>query len=99
MAVIEFPKKSQDKISKGFIARLDAQNKVVINAIGDVEQASAVVMMQMQKYLSILQSFIKAAGSEELVKFLRDKGREHNLDITIDDDIAFQLQLEFDEDE
>jgi predicted amino acid-binding ACT domain protein len=51
-------------------------------------------MLEVQKYLLILQNFMKDADSDTLIEFLKNKAREHNLDVTVESSLVFQYQLE-----
>ena len=93
MSILEFPKKSGQNIVNGYISRLDVQNSIVEEAVFIANQAGANMMYQMQSYLRILQDFIKEATGEEIMKFLKEKGREHNLDLDTSNNVSFQLEL------
>jgi len=93
MKVLEFPRKDTHNLVKGYTSRLDAQNLVVEESVFLAEQAGAKLMLEMQKYLLTLQNFIKEATAEDILKFLKDRGREHNLEISSENTIAFQFAL------
>jgi hypothetical protein len=93
MKVLEFPRKDTHNLVKGYTSRLDAQNLVVEESVFLAEQAGAKLMLEMQKYLLTLQNFIKEATAEDILEFLKERGRAHNLDIIGEGSIAFQYEL------
>jgi hypothetical protein len=89
--IINFP--SAKSTANAYISRLDAQNAEVQNSVFLCDQASAVMMLNMQKYLHLLQDFLSTASRDEIRDFLRSRGASHTLEVTEDDDIVIQYEL------
>lgn len=94
MNVVKFPQKSSDNIVKAYTARLDTQNAKVEEVMILAERWNAELYLEMQKYLKILQDFARDCPEKDFIEFLKARSANHNLQV-IDDNIVFQLQLDF----
>lgn len=71
MSILQFP--PSDRIAKAYVSRLNVQQEEVDKAVAGAEQSNANLMMQMQKYLFILQNFIQDASPAQILEFIGEE--------------------------